>query len=963
MNRAIDFLSQGGEMGALMRAHDWDATPLGPPEHWPWSLKSTLRLVLTSNHPMFIWWGPQLIQFYNDAYRSTMGPERHPAALGQGGRACWGEIWDIIGPQIESVMAGGDATWNVDQLVPVTRHGRREDVWWTYGYSPIQDADGVRGVLVVCNDVTKEHIARADLAAQLEMADQLRGLASSDDIARVAFGSLSARLEGSRINFIEIDDAAGRYTVQHAWRAEGLESVAGTCGPLSDFNPALMAGLAAGRALSIADVAQDARTAANPHYARLDARAVILVPIVKEGRLAALVTVMRSTPHEWSPSQLGLMENVADRIWSAIERARAEHRLSEQKRAESERLRAMFSQAPGFVCILGGPEHVYEFANTAYRRLIGDRPLSGRPVRDALPDVVGQGFFELLDEVYATATAFSAHDVPLVIQRTPGAAPSAAYIDFVYQPIIGTDGRATGIFVEGFDTTERHLAKAALEASQKRLQEGMQAARMVVWDLDLQALTIQFSDNATAVFGGSWSELEEAWSRVAPEDLARLNRKRDAAIAALGSYEELIRLVRPDNGATIWLQVHGTVIADGGGQAVSIRGVSIDVTERTRAEEALREADRRKDEFLAMLAHELRNPLAPISAAAHLLRVASHDERLVRKSSDVIGRQVEHMTSLVSDMLDVSRVNTGLVTLDREPIDIGRIVDESVEQVRPFIETRRHRLEIDAAGAPCVVAGDRKRLVQVLTNLLQNAAKFTPEGGTVSLRVEPGADAVLVSVRDSGIGIDGELLPHVFELFTQGKRSSDRSQGGLGLGLALVKSLVGLHGGEVGVASEGAGKGATFTIWLPLAVPEKDAATPGSGDAAHARARGRLRLLVVDDNVDAAQMLSMFLREGGHEVAVEHGAAAVLERLERETADVYLLDIGLPDMDGNELARRLRARPETARATLIAVTGYGQEYDRSSSIAAGFDHYFVKPADPARLLALLSNIAPMARAA
>jgi PAS domain S-box-containing protein len=584
-------------------------------------------------------------------------------------------------------------------------------------------------------------------------------------------------------------------------------------------------------------------------------------------------------------------------------------------------------------------------------------------VREALPDLVGQGFFELLDEVYATATAFTACDVPLVLQRAPDAAPHAAYIDFVYQPIIGADGNATGIFVEGFDATERHLAKAALEASEQRLQEGMQAARMVVWDIDLVTSAIEFSDNVGAVFGGSWTKAPDVWTMVPPEDLARLNRKRDAAIAALGSYEETVRLVRPDNGETVWLQVHGNVIADAGGRALSIRGVSIDVTERIRAEESLRQADRRKDEFLAMLAHELRNPLAPISAAAHLLRVASHDERLVRKSSDVIGRQVEHMTSLVSDMLDVSRVNTGLVTLEREPIDIGRIVDESVEQVRPFIDARRHRLELVACDEPLVVAGDRKRLVQVVTNLLQNAAKFTPEGGTVALRVEPRADAVLVSVRDSGIGIDTDLLPHVFELFTQGKRSSDRSQGGLGLGLALVKSLVGLHGGEVGVASEGAGKGATFTISLPLAAPAVGAEPARFGDPARAGVPGRLRLLVADDNVDAAQMLSMFLREGGHEVAVEHGAAAVLKRVERETADVYLLDIGLPDMDGNELARRLRARPETAHAILIAVTGYGQEYDRSSSIAAGFDHYFVKPADTSRLLALLADIRPLARAA
>ncbi|HYD82200.1 MAG TPA: ATP-binding protein [Paucimonas sp.] len=379
--------------------------------------------------------------------------------------------------------------------------------------------------------------------------------------------------------------------------------------------------------------------------------------------------------------------------------------------------------------------------------------------------------------------------------------------------------------------------------------------------------------------------------------------------------------------------------------------------EHHKAEEELRAADKRKDEFLAMLAHELRNPLAPISAAAQLLKLVHFDEARVKQTSDIIARQVDHMTSLVDDLLDVSRVTRGLVTLDKEPLDIKNIISDAVEQVSPLIVSRQHHLELQLPQESAGVLGDQKRLVQVIANLLNNSAKYTPDGGHIVLRLEVWAQEVVLTVTDNGIGMEPDLVLRVFDLFAQAERTSDRSQGGLGLGLALVKSLATLHGGSVQAYSKGLGAGSTFTVRLPRLVTLPPRVVPQEDEAPRRPAYAKaLRVMVVDDNIDAARTLEMFLHAAGHEVFVEHRASSALECARVEAPSVCLLDIGLPDIDGNELASRLRAIPETAGAVLIAVTGYGQEQDREKSYAAGFDYHFVKPVDTAKLAALLAEI-------
>jgi CheY-like chemotaxis protein/two-component sensor histidine kinase len=375
----------------------------------------------------------------------------------------------------------------------------------------------------------------------------------------------------------------------------------------------------------------------------------------------------------------------------------------------------------------------------------------------------------------------------------------------------------------------------------------------------------------------------------------------------------------------------------------------------------MREVDQRKDEFLAMLAHELRNPLAPIRAASDLLRIPTLDRDKVRQTSEIIARQVNHMTGLIDDLLDLSRVSRGLVTLDRTLLDAGQIVYNAVEQVRPLIDSRRHRLALQLPCEGVFIHGDQKRLVQIVANVLNNAAKYTPEGGDIVLAMQADEDKVSYSISDNGIGMAPHMIEHVFDMFAQAERSSDRSQGGLGIGLALVDNLVTLHGGQVAAFSEGIGKGSRFTITLPRAVQPADKAAPRQHGAAATTAQA-LHLLVVDDNEDAGQMLGLYLESEGYRVTVAHSARAALAAAAADPPDVFLLDIGLPDMDGNELARCLRRMPRSAPAKLIAVTGYGQEADRARTAAAGFDHHFVKPVDMAPLLDVLAH-APRINAA
>ena len=606
MHSEFDFLPQGGEMAALVRARDWAATPLGPAREWPEILKSTLRLMLASKHPMCIWWGSDLLQFYNDSYRQTLGPERHPAALGQGGRACWAKNWAILGPQIDLVMAGGGATWHDSQLVPATRHGRREDAWWTYGCSPIEDASGVLGVLVVCNEVSAEHKARAELlslnrelAAQimrreeveqrqmfeLELADALRGLTAADDIARTASALLGRHLQVSHVYYTKIDADGGTFHISHEWKLEHLSSLAGVKGELAGFGPEIVATLRAGDIFAVGDIAHDPRTAPyRQAYAGLGADAILVVPVIKAGQWLAALTLYLTRPYAWPPGQVALVEGVAERLWNAVERA--DQAVIVQRAGESERLHALFRQAPGFIQILRGAQHVFEFVNAAFVRMVGERELLGKPIREAFPEVEGQAYFEMLDQVFRSGMPFAVSESAVVLQRRPYAPAAQLYVDIVCQPMLDADGHVSGIFIEGVDVTERRLTKLALRASEERFRGAFEHASLGMILADMDGCAIKVNQSFCHMLGYAEQQLLcKTFLDLTHPDDARISMAQTEKLRTgeLSHYQLEKRYVHRD-GHSVWVILNLTLVRDAQGTALHYVGTIEDISQRKQGQ-------------------------------------------------------------------------------------------------------------------------------------------------------------------------------------------------------------------------------------------------------------------------------------------------------------------------------------------------------------------------------------------
>ena len=430
---------------------------------------------------------------------------------------------------------------------------------------------------------------------------------------------------------------------------------------------------------------------------------------------------------------------------------------------------------------------------------------------------------------------------------------------------------------------------------------------------------------------------------------------RLGAIVGLANHTVLIA----KDGTEVPIDDSGAPIRDARARIVGVVLVFRDITERRSSERVTEDADRRKDEFLAMLAHELRNPLAPIRNAAHTLALLGTGDDRVRWVAGVVERQVGLMTRLVDDLLDVSRITSGKITLQRETVSVAAVLAQAVEAARPPAEGRGQALEVDVAADVGWVDGDPARLAQAVGNLLDNAIKYTEDGGRVWLRARAEADEVVIVVEDSGVGIDPALLPQVFDLFIQADRSLERKQGGLGLGLTLVRRLVEMHGGRVEAASAGPGFGSAFTIRLPrLAAEVADSAEPETVPVpvtAPPAGPGR-RILVVDDHQDSTDSLALFLRLRGHEVRTAHDGPSALDEIEHYRPDVVFLDLGLPGMSGYDVARRVRMMDDLGPLRLVALTGYGTDGDRRKTREAGFDVHLAKPVDPRALDELLADV-------
>jgi PAS domain S-box-containing protein len=436
---------------------------------------------------------------------------------------------------------------------------------------------------------------------------------------------------------------------------------------------------------------------------------------------------------------------------------------------------------------------------------------------------------------------------------------------------------------------------------------------------------------------------------VTPEELPLQRAARGIEVR---NYEEEIHF---EDGQVVNLYGSAVPLRDTTGAPRGAIGAFVDVTRLKQAESAMRDADRRKDEFLALLSHELRNPLAPILTAVELMRLRG--DVATPREREVITRQAEHLVRLVDDLLDVSRVARGKVTLTKRRLELATVVAKAVESAAPLLEERRHELILSVATEGLAVDADEVRLTQVVSNLLTNAGRYTAVGGRIEVTAARDGGEVVLVVRDNGRGIEAGLLPQVFDMFVQGPRSSDRPQGGLGLGLSLVRTLTELHGGSVAAYSEGANRGSTFTVRLPAAAAPALTASPVGAVPRRVATDAARRVLVVDDNRDAADMISILLASAGHQVETAGDASQALSAVDAFQPQVAILDIGLPVMDGYALGRELRARLGSATPILIALTGYGQEQDQRRSAEAGFASHLVKPVDGKRLIQLVDTLA------
>jgi PAS domain S-box-containing protein len=526
-------------------------------------------------------------------------------------------------------------------------------------------------------------------------------------------------------------------------------------------------------------------------------------------------------------------------------------------------------------------------------------------------------------------------------------------IDDSAAPIRDDSGATVGAVLVFRDVTERRRA----EQTQAHLAAIVESSQDAIVSKTLNGIILSWNPGAERLFGYAPHEaIGRPITLIIPPE--RLDEEHEIlARIARGDRIEHFETVRVSKqGRRIDISLTVSPVRDRDGRIIGASKIARDITDRKRVEAALQEADRRKDQFIALLAHELRNPLAPLRNGLHVMRLAGGDADAIAQARDMMERQLEHMVRLVDDLLDVSRISQNKMELRRSRVLLKDIVSSAVETARPAMETAGHHLTISLPVGPIHLDADLTRLAQVFSNLLTNSAKYTERGGYVWLAAERRGGEVIVSVRDTGIGIPADALPRIFDMFSQVDRSMERSAGGLGIGLALVKGLVEMHDGTVTAASEGQGKGSTFTVKLSVLGTHTRPLLAAPSNKTESDAGPRRRILVVDDNRDSANSMAMLLRLRGNDVAMAHDGLEAVQTAEQFRPEVILMDVGMPKLNGYDAARRIREQPWGAPVIIIALTGWGQEGDRALSKEAGCDGHLVKPVSLPDLEKLLTEL-------
>jgi signal transduction histidine kinase len=1009
----------GGQMGALIRAKDWSRAAIGPTAAWPQSLRTALGICLASPSPMLVWWGPELTILYNDAYIPIFG-SKHPWALGRGGRDAWGEVWHVIEPMLNRVIAYGEASWSEDMLLGAQRFGFAEEAYFTWSCTPIVDeTGGAGGALTTVAETTLRVIGARRLETLRALGEKLADSREIDVACKLALEAIGDNRHDFMFGALYLVDEDGR-TARLAARTANLTSHAAFPSSLPVEHEVWP--IAAVLRSGAPQLAGDLSTRIDPFppgvWPEVPHSASIL-PIADAGHCPLGVLIAGISPRlafddayrEFYARTAG---HIAAAIAAATSHAEEHHRadmLAELDRARISWFSNLSQELPS---VPGGsgepipPPAASPLGDIADARLlvVDDHA----DMRDYLRRVLGKRWRVAVapDGERALEAARTARPDLIVtdvtmpnldgfgLLRALRADPELATVPVVLlsarsgedDRIEGIDAGADAYLIKPFSAREL-IARVSNLLQLSRLRREVELERnrlaMFVQQTPVGVAFLEGPEFRCRLYNAAYARMLRRPIRLGTpilellpeirgtESMRRFEAVFHQGVSLDGSETRFVFKDADGTERECYFDTSFRPLRDAAGAVSGVAAISVDITDQLLARRAVEQsrseaiaANRAKDEFLAMLGHELRNPLAPILTALELMRLRGGD--VLMRERAIIERQTHHLAAMLEDLLDVSRITRGVIQLKRERRPLADVIDKAIETAAPVFEQQRHELVVQVPHDIAVDA-DVARMTQVFANLLTNAAKYTDPGGRVTVAATTRGGEAIVMVTDTGRGITPDMLPHVFDLFVQERQNLDRSRGGLGLGLAIVRSLVRLHGGRVEVSSPGPGHGATFTVWLPR-VPDVrevrdvrdvcDASSTDAPDAPSAIARPERRatsVLVVDDNVDAATLLADLLESHGYTARVAHDAPQVLELAHDFVPDVALLDIGLPAMDGYELAHRLRALPSWCNVRMMALTGYGQSSDHIRSKEAGFDHYLVKPISFATLESLLPAVA------
>lgn len=805
-------------------------------------------------------------------------------------------------------------------------------------------------VAVLFNDISERRRRESDLAFLSEVSSDLVQLTDTDETMAVLGAKIGAHMHISRCELAEINEAGDEVTVGHEWHRSGMPGHRGVYCLADYLAQDVVNALGRGEVLVVSNVAADARVDAK-RLAAMNTAAFICVPMVRDGRWRFLLSIKHAEPRDWREDEVELMQEITTRVWTRLEQARAETAL----KVSDARQKALFSQMLAGVAEtdLNGR---FLSVNRRYSEILGytQTELLGMRMQDVLhPDDRPVNLERRARLIH--------HGVPFEIEkrhiRKDG---SVIWVHNSVSRLSDSAGKPMSIISVSLDITARKRQEAEVQRGAELLDYLIHhsPSGFYIVDADFRISHINAETQARAfrnVNPAIGVPMDEAMRVLWPEPLATelIQIFRHTLETGETYVSDSLVSDRADitEVETYTWQLLRITMPDG---RYAVACFYYDTTQLRRAEQELREADQRKDEFLATLAHELRNPLAPIRNSLHILRVAHGGAAGADRLHDMLDRQVSHMVRLVDDLMEISRITRGKFELRPESIQLADVVQNAVETSKPLMQAASQQLTVTLPDDSLTLQADGIRLAQVLANLLNNASKYTEPGGRIGLDAHREGAEVVISVRDNGAGIPVDMLPRVFDLFTQGDRTEHRAQGGLGIGLTLVKNIVTMHGGSVEARSAGPGQGSEFVVRLPLATEDrvrKDTARPPEAQVPQLR-----RVLVVDDNRDSADSLEMVLQFLGADVQTVYDGQAALEAMDSYRPCAMFLDIGMPDMDGYEVARRVRQSPRGRDMTLIALTGWGQKEDLRRSHEAGFDRHLVKPADVEDLRAVLASL-------